>query len=368
MPSNTSGNPNNSANKPNGTVNKLSPGIKNVSSPLRINGNNNPRANSKNGSPPNNALSRPTNNPFNTAGIKLNNKLLIRLRGKRINPNNNSVRSVLIPERIAKFNHLSGFKNVITPRNGSKNKNDNPATKSGNAKSLNKSKRTFNGNSKMFRRLIKRLNKPIRLRANKMMSRNGIKFGNNNRSKASNGKPRPNSPSPIKFNSPNAPNNNASGNPRASNRPIPLINSGNTTRLLNPLSNNAGIPIKLNSVNVLNSTNGNDNRAIMMSEIIPAPIANNTEISGLMNSQYGIDSNNPSNVKPLMSIAKSLSGNRIKKLRNDKPAIKRFNRARSGPTRGTSNEIGANSKLATPANIEIPVATPRTRLINPMMN
>lgn len=107
---------------------------------------------------------------------------------------------------------------------------------------------------------------------------------------------------------------------------------------------------------------------MMMSETIPAPIANNTEINGLMNNQYGIDSNNPNNVKPLMSIANNLSGNRIKKLRNDNPAFKRFNRARIGPTRGTSNEIGANSKLATPANNEIPVATPSTKLINPMMN
>ena len=224
------------------------------------------------------------------------------------------------------------------------------------------------GNANRFNRLINNANKPIRFSASMMMSKNGIKFGSNKKNSATNGSANPNRPRPKMLSAPSKPSNNANGRPRASNKPSPLNSNGNTMKLLNNVNKINGIPIKLNSVNVLNSTNGNDNRAIMMSEIIPAPIANNTEISGLMNSQYGIDSNNPSNVKPLMSIAKSLSGNRIKKLRNDKPAIKRFNRARSGPTRGTSNEIGANSKLATPANIEIPVATPRTRLINPMMN
>lgn len=368
IPNVTSGNPANNAKSPSGTVNKFNPGIKAVNNPLRINGSNNPSANSKNGSPPNNALSSPTNNPANTAGIKLVNKFLTRINGIASNPNNSFAKNVPIAERIPKFNHLSGFKNVITPSNGNNSKNVNPATNAGIRKSLNKSPRILIGNNNSFNPFRSKLAKPMRFIATMIKSKNGIKFGNDNKINAINGKLSPNRPNANRFNRPNAPSNNASGKPRANNKPIPLINNGNTTKLLNALSSKAGIPTRLNNVNVLNNTNGNVNNVITMSEMIPAPIANNTDVNGLMNNQYGIDNNNPPSVKKLIKPANNLSGSRIKKLIPANPALNKCNKNRIGPTTGTNNEIGANNKFVTAATTEIAFATPSTKLVNPIMN
>ena len=85
----------NNANNPSGTVNKFKPGIKNVNNPLRINGSNNNPGNSnakfnskKNGSPPSNALRRPTMNPAIAAGIALTTRSSKNLSGNANNPNN----------------------------------------------------------------------------------------------------------------------------------------------------------------------------------------------------------------------------------------------------------------------------------------
>ena len=368
IPSATNGNPRSNANNPNGTVNKLSPGIKAVNNPLRINGSNNPSANSKNGSPPNNALSSPTSTPANTAGIKLVIKFLTRMNGIANKPNNSFVKNVPIADRIPKFNHLSGFKNVMTPNSGNNNKNAKPATSSGNKKSLIRSLRILSGNNNNLIPFNRRLAKPTIFKMAKFKFKNGINPGNASKIKVINGNAKPNRPSAKTPNNPSAPSNNASGKPTAKIKPIPARSNGNTTKLLKALSSRAGIPMRLNNVNVLNNTNGNVNNVITMSERIPAPIANNTDVKGLMNNQYGIDNNNPPSVNKFNRPANNLSGSKIKKLIPANPALSKCNSARSGPTTGTNNEIGANNKLTTAAAAAIPLATPSTKLVNPMMN
>lgn len=105
-----------------------------------------------------------------------------------------------------------------------------------------------------------------------------------------------------------------------------------------------------------------------MSERTPAPSANNSEISGLMNNQYGIDNNNPARVNKFNRPAKNLSDNKIKKLIPANPALSKCNKNSNGPTTGTNNEIGANNKLTTAAAAAIPFATPNTKFVNPIMN
>lgn len=249
IPNVTNGNPASNANNPSGTVIKFKPGINAVNNPLRINGNNKPSASSKNGRPPNNALSNPTNTPAKTAGIKLVIKFLRIINGIKIKFNKSFVKNVPIAERIPKFNHLNGFKNVMIPSNGNNNKNDTPAIRSGNTKSLIKSFKILSGNNNNFNPLRIKPAKPIKFRIAKFKFKNGIKPGNVRRIKATNGNPRPRSPRAKVFNNPNAPSNKASGKPVAKIKTIPLMSNGKTTKLLKALSSNAGIPIKLNNVN-----------------------------------------------------------------------------------------------------------------------
>lgn len=233
-PNNTSGKPKNNAVNAAGIVNKFNPGINAVKNPLRMIGNNNNGAISKNGSPPKSARNNPTINAAIDAGIKLRIPLIKKLIGNAINLSINFVKNVPIAESNGKLIHVNGFKNANGPKIGANNNIAVNHTKNGITKLIIESTNIING--------AKKIVSMIKLK-------NGIKLGNANNAKATIGSCDDNKSNPRIAVNPNAPSARINGNPKAQANPIAAKTSGNTTNVLNKPNNNSGNPIKLNNVN-----------------------------------------------------------------------------------------------------------------------
>lgn len=249
-PNNTSGKPKNNAVNAAGIVNKFNPGINAVKNPLRMIGNNNNGAISKNGSPPKSARNNPTINAAIDAGIKLRIPLIKKLIGNAINLSINFVKNVPIAESNGKLIHVNGFKNANGPKIGANNNIAVNHTKNGITKLIIESTKIINGNP--MNRFKIEANKIIN-GAKKIVSmiklKNGIKLGNANNAKATIGSCDDNKSNPRIAVNPNAPSARINGNPKAQANPIAAKTSGNTTNVLNKPNNNSGNPIKLNNVN-----------------------------------------------------------------------------------------------------------------------
>lgn len=242
-PSNT-GKLSSAANNASGTVNKFNPGINAVKIPLMINGNSNsPGSNNakfinvKNGSPPSNALSSPTVNPANAAGIKLINASSNSLNGIPNNLNNPCVNNV-------PSNANAGAKIQLSGLNGpNKNKligNDNKNNSCGNNKFLIKSLKIFNGNRRSLNKLKPNKNNGTKNNKSIAKLKNGIKLGRPNKIAANNGLINPSKALNNKIGRFNSVKKTANDVPNARSNPRPLINSGATTKTLNNFNKNNG--------------------------------------------------------------------------------------------------------------------------------
>lgn len=246
----TNGRPKNNAAKAAGTVNKFKPGTNAVKNPLRIIGNKNNGANSRNGSPPNNARSKPTMNAATNAGIKLIIPLIRKMIGNEINLSANFVKNVPINDTNGKLIHVNGFKNANGPKIGANRSNPFKNTRNGTTKLTIVSMRIING--KPMNR-SNRDNAIVINGAKKIVSiiklKNGIKLGNANNANAIIGSLFESNNKPNRLIKPSADNARINGNVNALAKPRPVNSNGSIKNVPNKFKNNNGNPIRLNNVN-----------------------------------------------------------------------------------------------------------------------
>lgn len=249
-PSNSSGSPKNNAARAAGTVNKFNPGINAVNNPLRMIGNKNNGASSKNGSPPNNALSKPTINAIAAAGIKLNNPLIKNMIGNEINLRANFVKNVAMNAKIGKLIHVNGFKNANGPKIGANNSIVVNQTMNGTTKLMIVSTSIISG--KPMNKLSTDTTKIINGSTNNVSMiklKNGMKLGNANNANAMIGNLSESNNKPNNATNPNAPRANKNGNANAFNNPKPANTNGSIKNVPKRFNSRSGKKIKLNNVN-----------------------------------------------------------------------------------------------------------------------
>lgn len=249
-------------------------------------GNNNAKfINVKNGSPPNNALRRPTTNPANAAGIKLINASSNNLNGRPNNLNNPCANNVPSNANASAKIQLSGLNG---PNKNKLSGNDNKNNSCGNNKFLIKSLKIFNGNRSNLNKLNNNKNNGTKNAKSIARLRNGIKLGRPSKIAANNGLNNPSKALNNKIGRFNNAKKIAVDVPKARSNPRPLINNGATTKILNSFNKNNGNVINPCNNNCPSKNNGNPIKKLMMCESNPAPRANRPMINGRTNKKYGI--------------------------------------------------------------------------------